>query len=338
MIGQAGYRRRLQEQFHAWTISERPASATAGVRARSPEGTPVAATEWSIFLRYRRLLAELNAEDDAGFAVWASKRLARSPRFWTESRDVGPIIFLDLEQPTPAQRRVVERSLASQRPVHVTLAYEADPGLAEIYFGTGELRGFLLTRGLVETTVEAIAERPQGLRSAERSLFRNRTDETFVITDPAGLNIRGAPQDDGVARLVARDVRALLDRGVAPDEILVLFRHWSDEADLVLETMQAWGIPAHADVHHALRSEPAVSALGLATSIPLQEWETELIVRLLRHGMIRPTWPGADQLALAGAASTIKASQVFRGREPLLRGMDVLLARNKADRGRGQAH
>ncbi len=79
----------------------------------------------------------------------------------------------------------------------------------------------------------------------------------------------------------------------------------------------------------SLQGEPAVSGLRLAASIPLQDWETELIVGLLRHGQVRPAWPGADRLALATAASTIKATLVFRGREALLRGLDRKLAESE---------
>jgi RecB family exonuclease len=66
-------------------------------------------------------------------------------------------------------------------------------------------------------------------------------------------------------------------------------------------------------------------------SIPLREWETELVVRLLRHGQVCPDWPGIDRLDLAGAASTIRSTLVFRGRQALLRGLDRALARAEDD-------
>ena len=188
----------------------------------------------------------------------------------------------------------------------------------------------MLELGLVETAVAASSDRPQGLREVERTLFRNQVHESR-ITIPSGLKIRGAPRDDGLARVVASEVRELRERGVEPEEILVLFRHWSDEGDLALETLRSWGIAAHSNDSRSLLLEPAVSALRLAISIPLEDWETEHIVRLLRHGMIGPAWPGVDRLALATAASTIKASLVFRGREKLLHGLDMHLARHAQD-------
>src|SRR5262249_37910704 len=54
-------------------------------------------------------------------------------------------------------------------------------------------------------------------------------------------------------------------------------------------------------------------------------------VRLLRHGQVRPDWPGIDRLDLAGAASTIRSTLIFRGRQALLRGLDRALARAEDD-------
>ena len=123
----------------------------------------------------------------------------------------------------------------------------------------------------------------------------------------------------------AGEIRELLSIGVAPEDILVVFRHWSAEADGVLETLRAWGVPAHADVSSAIEAAPAVSALRLAIRLPLEDWETELIVSLLRHGQFCPPWPGVHRHELATAAGAIKATLVFRGRGQLLLGLDRAL-------------
>lgn len=315
-----GYLRQLAERFRAWTLAERP----AGSRRGNLE-SPVEVAEQAIFGLYRAILKQIAAEDEAGMTIWASKRLVRSPRFWAPSGDSGPVVFLDFDHPTPAHFRILERALQTERAVHLALAHDPDPELAEVYHATSALRARLLEMGLLETPVEPAARRPEGLREAERSLFRNQSASQPTITTATGLAIRGAPQGEGVARMLARETRTLLARGVAPEEILIVYRHWSDEAELAVETLCAWGLPAHAEVPRPLRGEPAALALRLAASIPLQDWEAELIIRLLRHGQFRPAWPGVDRLSLASAASTIKATQVFRGSQQLLRGLDRLL-------------
>ena len=199
--------------------------------------------------------------------------------------------------------------------------------MAEVSLATERLRARLIELGLVETTLDLPTDRPAGLRSIQQALFRAGKTATpaSLIEETQGLAVRGAPLGDGVSRLVAREIRELLSIGVAPEEILVVFRHWNAEADGVLETLRAWGLPAHADVSSAIEAAPAVSALRLAIRLPLEDWETELIVSLLRHGQFRPPWPGADRRLLATAARAIKATLVFRGRGQLLLGLDRAL-------------
>src|SRR5512142_2059787 len=68
-----GFRRRLQAQIAAWTQAERPPES------EPPGGDPARAAQWAIFSRYRAALKALDAEDAAGFAVWASKALKDAP-------------------------------------------------------------------------------------------------------------------------------------------------------------------------------------------------------------------------------------------------------------------
>ena len=213
--------------------------------------------------------------------------------------------------------------MKTDRTVHVSLSYDPDPTLAEVYLATASIRDRLLQSGFLETSVEPAPDRPGGLRLAERLLFRNDCANPEKIASSAGLSTRGAPQSEGAAAL-AREVRGRLDDGVCPEEILILYRHWGEEAELALETLRAWKIPASSDLPRQLRGEPSAAALRLAASIPLEEWETELIIRLLRHGHLRPEWPGADRLGLARAATTIKATGVFRGSTQLLHNLDRL--------------
>jgi RecB family exonuclease len=324
-----GYRRRLRERVREWTAVERPARG----RASSGDQDAVAAAEWAVYVRYRSILAGLNGDDDAGMAVWASRRLARSPKLWPTPAPgpEGPIVFVDLDGPEEARLRVVAKAIAMGRPVHATLDYEPDSDAAEVYLAAGATRERLLALGLEETTLGHPPARPAGLSGIERTLFRGRDLAGPAVGSPEGLAVRGAPRGDGCRRVAAREVRALLHRGVPAEEILVLYRHWDNEAELTLGTLNSWGIAAHADWPRPLRDSPAVSALRLAMSIPLGEWETELIVRLLRHGQVRPEWPGIDRLAPASAASTIRSTLVFRGRQQLLRGLDRALARAEDD-------
>ena len=146
------------------------------------------------------------------------------------------------------------------------------------------------------------------------------------MSSTSGLSIHGAPQGEGAARVLARAVRDRLDRGVDPEEILVLFRRWGEPAEVALDVLREWGIPVHAEPTRPLGAEPSVAALLLAIGLPVEDWATDRVIRLLRNGQVRPGWPGSEPLSMAAAASVVKASPVFRGREQLLNWLDRRVA------------
>ncbi|WP_369432118.1 PD-(D/E)XK nuclease family protein [Aquisphaera insulae] len=263
--------------------------------------------------------------------VWGSKWLSRGKELRGPLAGDGAVVVLNFAEPAPAHWRILRRLMDSGRALHVAMTYDPAADLAEVYHARAPLRGRLLDMGFVETAVPRPPGRPPGLAQVERVLFGTGPAEGRVVPSPDGLIVRGGPRGDGAARVVAREVRSLLDRGVDPDDLLILFPTWTEEAALTLETLRAWDIPARTDARLPLRNDPGVSALRLAASIPLEEWETDRIVRLLRHGQVRPDWPGEDRLSLASAASTIKSARVFRGREQALRGLERLRLGFKAN-------
>ncbi len=158
---------------------------------------------------------------------------------------------------------------------------------------------------------------------------------TSIVATAQGLTLRGAPQGEGVARVLAREVRDRLDRGADPEDILVLFRRWGEPADVALETLRDWGIPVHAEPRRPLGAEPSVAALLLAIGLPVEDWATDRVIRLLRNGKLRPGGPGSDPWSMAAAASVVKTASVFRGRESLLNWLDRTVAGAQAGTVKG---
>jgi RecB family exonuclease len=316
MIDWPGYRRRLRRRFADWTTEERP------LRSRPP-ADPASVAEWAAFVRYRVLLRRLGAEDDAGLAVWASRRLMQRPPSTLSA--FAQVTFLDWESPTPAQWRVLEHVLRRAGSVRITLACEQGESSASIYEANAPARARLQALGFVETAVQPEIWRPSGLRDLEQALFR-RGVPCQGVSRTSGLSVQGAPQGEGSARVLARAVRDRLDRGVDPEEILVLFRRWGEPAEVALDVLREWGIPVHAEPTRLLGADPSVAALLLAIGLPVEDWATDRVIRLLRNGQVRPGWPGSEPMSMAAAASVIKASPVFRGREQLLNWLDRRVA------------
>ncbi len=150
----------------------------------------------------------------------------------------------------------------------------------------------------------------------ERDLFRVEPADRHA--DSSGLAVLGAPKGEGMAAIVAREVRDRLATGCDPEDVLVLFPRWDEQADLTLEALRSWGLPASGGPPRPLATEPAVAALLTALSLPVAKWEASRVIHLLRHGHFRPDWPEArSPLALAAVAAAVRETRIFRDRDTI---------------------
>lgn len=300
-----GLRRRLAPRFALWTRAE------AEPEAIPPEGASPA--EWAAFGRYRGLLNRLDAEDPEGLAIWASKTLRVDPP--PSLRRFGLVALLDPRPLGPPGWRALGHLADRAEGVLVTLPYEGESTLADIYTFVGSTREKLLDWRFDETTFEVDADRPPALRALEAELFRDDAHERPKLGETAGLHVVGAPEGEGITGSVAARVSARLDEGTRPEEVLVLVPRWDERASLIVETLRAWGIAATGGPGAPAAADAAVSALRLAATIPLDGWPASGLVRLLRHGQVRI--PGAGRLARARAAGIIRDARVHRGRSAI---------------------
>lgn len=305
----------------AWIRSER------SVRSRPVDHDPALNAHWAIFVQYRRVLRQLRAEDPDGLAVWASKNLLREPPL--ELSSVDHFVFLTPVLDSPARWRVLQFAQESDRAVTLTLNYDAAPALSELYHEAAAVRARLLDWGFEEAVFAPEPHRPEGLCGIESELFRTDAHRRPLLDDAKGLKVLGAPQGEGIGLVLAREIQRRLELDAEPEDILVLVRRWDDEASLLLETLQSWGLPAAAERREPLAAAPAVAALRLAMSIPVENWETATLIQWLRHGQVQPSWlKQPDPLALARAASALRATRVFRGLEPLRGALDRVIGAN----------
>src|SRR5262249_28255159 len=197
-----------------------------------------------------------------------------------------------------------------------------DPALGEAYGWTASVRRSLLDLDFQETVVPADPSRACGLRDLERLLFDNGSMTAAPPARGDGLTVLGAPEGEGLGLVLAREIRRLLEaESASPDDILVLFPRWDADARLVCDVIASWGLPIWAGSERMLATEPVVAALLQAITIPVRNWDTPRLVRLLRNGRLRPPWVDliSTPETLAEAASAVQATRVFRGRDPLLK-------------------
>ncbi len=311
-VGHPGYRRQLLDRFAAWTRDERPVDGPA------PGESPVAIEEWTLFGHYRATLRAIGAEDADGWAVWASRAMARTPP--PALRKLGQVVVLDPIEPTRAGWRLLDLCHKRARSMDVILPFEHDPALAELYSPVDPARRQFLGWGFVEEAErsDGFSFRPPGPEAVERELFRSDASDRPRWSRAEGLRILGGPQGEGLGLLVAREVRDRVDEGVPPEEILILVPRMDGQADRIREALRSWGLPVDPGGERRLASVAAVSALRLAMQLPVDHWEVATLVRLLRNGRIRwPEGPTIPKFARFEAASAIRSTRVFRDRSTL---------------------
>jgi ATP-dependent helicase/nuclease subunit B len=313
VAGLPGTRKALRDRFASWTRAERALDSP-------PFDDAITRTEWGIYRRYRKILAAHKAEDAAGLAVWASRA------FRVESfGEPSAIVFFDPIAPSPAQLRVIDASRTGLHDLLVTLPTSGDTSGEDP--AISPLRSELIEAGFDDEAYEP--EHPTGLATIESSLFQDEPARSSR-GPAAGLSILLGPQGEGLGLLLAREVRRSLDAGIAADDIVVLVRHWDDDASRALEILRSWEIPASGSGRNPLGTEPAIAALRLALSIPVGGWELTPLIRLLRNGQIGV----ADPLARAEAASVLQSLRTFRGLDPIRDALERASVATARDRDR----
>lgn len=279
MTESPGYRRHLRSRIAAWTRQQHdPAGPPPG-----RPGSPIDGAEWAVYGAYRRLLTRAGAEDAEGFAWWASRHFA--PEMLTEGEAIGRVLVLDPPAHDPAVERVLA-AMANSGELDIDVGLSYDPRQAEAFSGVEPLREALVGLGFEAASVPARKGRNVLLGALEARIFRD--DEAPKLETDNTITARGAPRGEGLALEVARLVRERVKEG--PEQVAVLVPRWDDQAELILQTLGEWALPAWTDQPRRLDHDPAVAALVRAMRLPVEGWNAEALRRLLRNGQVRPDW------------------------------------------------
>jgi len=315
-VDQPGYSRRILAQFAAWIRGE-----------RRPEGpppgkSPVEVAQWALFSHFSETLDDIVARTPEGWAVWASWQLVENPPVgW---RHLGETLVAVVEPVAPslAIRRAIDFCNDRAGAMVVTLPYDPEPTLGEVYAAVEPTRRYFLDAGFVEGPQSS---RPAGQAEIDAELFRADAHLRPPLTG-AGLQVLGGPRGEGQALLVARRVRAALEAGISPDDVLILVPREDDDVATIRSTLASWGLPVAPGPTRRLATTPAVSALRLVIRLPGEGWEVATLARLLRNGEL-----GWDRLDLGEpfrrfeAAAAICATRVYRNRDKLRKALDRVI-------------
>ena len=318
-VERPGLRRRLLGRFATWTRLER------SPHAPPPGNGPVEAAEWALFGHFTATLADIHAQTPEGWATWASRILVESPPpGWRNLPDTF-VALVEPVAPDPAVRRVVEHWAARAGGLVVSLPFDPEPALGEVYAAVEPTRRFFLDLGFAE---EPVPDSP-GLTALDRELFRADAHQRPPLSDD-GMRILGGPKGDGQALLIARAVREALQAGTSPDEVLILVPREDEDVATIRAILRSWRIPVAPGPAGRLATDPAVAALRLVLGLTVRDWEVATFTRLLRHGAI-----GWDRLGLGDpfarfeVAAALNATRIYRDRDRLRSALERAIAQAK---------
>jgi RecB family exonuclease len=219
---------------------EREARAGGARGARVPPGER-STLEWlaGVYERYREALSAMRRADRELRAQAALDGLRRRPALW----GARPVLLYGFDDLTELQLDAIETlGKAVEAGVTVSLAYE--PGRAAF---AGRAAAFQRLEPLADKHTR-LSARPdhyaapsrKALHHLERSLLSEQPERV-----PAGEAVQllqgDSPREE--LRLVAAEVRALLDAGVPAQEIAIVHRSPQTIAALLAETLTAEGVP-----------------------------------------------------------------------------------------------
>jgi ATP-dependent helicase/nuclease subunit B len=192
-----------------------------------------------LYTRYQRALAEIGRLDHEQRAVRALDALRRTPSLWGGT----PVLFYGFDDLTRLQLDAIETlGRVLDAPVTVSLAYE--PGRTA-FAGRAGTHAALAPLAASQRELPpredyyAPAARP-ALGHLERALFEAQA----ARVDPAGaVRLLEGGGERAELELVAREIAALLRRGIAAEEIAVVLRAGPVALDLLEEVFAAAGIP-----------------------------------------------------------------------------------------------
>ncbi len=247
--------RRLRGALEAWAAAGGPRLCVIELSA--------------LFEGYHRLLEELGRADPEQRAVRALDALRRTPALWGAT----PAALYGFDDLTRLQLDAIETlGRVVDAPVTVSLAYE--PGRVA-FAGRGGAFQTLLPWASEHRALDARAEHyaphaRAALHHLERGLFESpaasgggagNVEPGEGVGSMAAVNLSGVAavaasvDSTGAVRmleggspraeleLVAGEIRALLDAGVAPGEVALAHRSPSSVAELVEEVLGAFEIP-----------------------------------------------------------------------------------------------
>ncbi len=250
-------------------------------------------------VRARRVLAVYDQMTELCRAIGASRDQRRGHAL---ADAVAPVAELELQPRLVWEPADVELVLALARRAHVRVSLPWAPDRSAIYAGIEDVLRTFEARGTgvdLELVFDDPAERgcARGLVAA---LHRPGAQAPAPRGDPP-VAILSAPHPAAEARALAARVRALVQAGVAPEEVAIAVRQ-PGGTDTLVEELERAGLHVDQRFTRPLGAAPPVRLALALLGVADRGWPREEVLGLLGSAFVDP---GVDALACARLARSL---------------------------------
>jgi ATP-dependent helicase/DNAse subunit B len=162
------------------------------------------------------------------------------------------------------------------------------------------------------------------IRHLERHLFGNPR-EPHEAESTEGIEILAAARPVGEMEMIgSRIKRLLVEDGVKPGDIAVVFRSPQDSGSLAAEVFERLGLPIAWEQGVRLDRVPLLRALVALLKLDQEDWPFDSLLAVLGGNYFQPSWPAwQNGRTSAPLERLIRRFQIPKGRDELLSRRDL---------------
>lgn len=278
-------------------------AAISPVRFAAAAQTPHDAELAALYARYQQFQQQHGLADLPRRLEQARAAL----RSGVSLRGVGLLVADGFDQFTPLQLALLAE-LARQVPLTLTLTAGPRPRAATRRFERtlAELRAQFQTRERWLTPAPPV--RPAPLRQIEAHLFTLDDPPAPTPASRAVALVEAADREREV-RAALRHLRHLLDQGVAPERIALLYRDGTPYLSLLREVAAEYGLPLDLAEGLPLAATPPVAALLALLRLPALDFPRRALLEALRNPYLVDHRGTVDHEGPAAVAEPTSAHQ-----------------------------
>lgn len=273
-----------------------------------------------LYTEYQEALTRHQLYDKEG-RYWIARQLLREGA--RRPYDRLELVIVDgFSDFTRTQHEILEILASRVQELIVTLPLEEEP-VREDLFGRSLTTLELLKKSHPDLKVEKLPRRDQSnwpaLAHIEQHLFKSPHD-LQPIDKVEQIEILACSRQMGEVQAIGRRVKQMIvDEGVRPGEIAVVYRSVSEVAPLIREVFGGLGLPVAIEAQQTLDSAPMVKALTSLLRLELDNWPFRQVLALLSNNYFRPQLPQWDEVATPAACERlVRMLQIPSGRDALM--------------------